>query len=128
MAEAFIPIAIFVGGVGMLAAAGAREAETARDIRLKAKREDEESKGEEVPKIVIKIEGIREKILRESEEHTRTHMETLEKLREKRRDTLEKLREKEKILENQFIDEFPELSLQERVDLSRKLVRVKAEW
>lgn len=33
-----------------------------------------------------------------------------------------------KLLENQFIDEFPELSLQERVDLSRKIVRIKAEW
>jgi hypothetical protein len=121
MAEGLIVIGMtgmIVGGVGMLAAAGARE----------AKREDEESKGEEVPKIVIKREGNREKILRESEEHTRTYMETLEKLREKRRETLVKLREKEKNLENQFIDEFPELSLQERVDLSRKLVRVKAEW
>ena len=116
MAEGLIVIGmtgIIVGGVGMLAAAGAREAETARDIRLKAKREDEESKGEEVPKIVIKREGIREKILRERE--------TLENLREKRWEEM-------KILENQFTDEFPELSLQERVDLSRKLVRVKAEW
>jgi hypothetical protein len=69
-----------------------------------------------------------EEIQRECENTHRKSTETLEKLREKRRETLEKLREKEKILENQFIDEFPELSLQERVDLSRKLVRVKAEW
>ena len=111
MAEAFIPIAMLLGGAvgGVII------------IAREAKREDEESKGEEVPKIVIKREGIREKILREGDERHRKYMETLEKMREK-------LREREKILENQFIDEYPELSLQERVDLSRKLLRVKAEW
>jgi hypothetical protein len=62
-----------------------------------------------------------EEIQRHYENTHRKCTETLVKLREKKR-------EEEKILENQFIDEFPELSLQERVDLSRKLVRVKAEW
>lgn len=54
-----------------------------------------------------------------------------EKLWRKRReddmDAIEKWKSM-KLLENQFIDEFPDLSLQERVDLSRKIVRIKAEW
>jgi hypothetical protein len=106
MAEGLIVIGmtgIIVGGVGMLAAAGARE----------AKREDEESKGEEVPKIDIEI-------VRNSERWLYSHVCT--------REEWEKRRIRRKYLENQFIDEFPELSIREREKLSSKIVEVEVEW
>lgn len=53
--------------------------------------------------------------------------ERLERIREERR-VGEIVRIRMKVLENQFIDEFPELSLEERIIMSETIANVESKW
>jgi hypothetical protein len=117
MAEGLIVIGMtgmIVGGVGMLAAAGARESEMENIVN----------------KIVNKTENSYfdyEKYEKDNEIMRQSMREFVERKREIERDR-ERESERRKNFENQFIDEFPELSLHERKKLSWKIARVEAVW
>jgi GMP synthase PP-ATPase subunit len=65
---------------------------------------------------------------RDASREMEIHIKNSKQRMMERLSVLEKARMRKKELENQFIDEFPELSLKERKKMSWKIARVETEW